>query len=72
MPFIRLKEIREMTPDEQEEKLRELKTELSRTRAKLKVGGIIDDPTRIRELRKAIARILTIQNESKHKGRDEI
>jgi large subunit ribosomal protein L29 len=59
-----------MTPEERTEKLRELKTELSRTKAKLKVGGIIDDPTRIRELRKAIARILTVQNESERMGRD--
>ena len=67
MPIIRLKEIRDMTPEEQEEKLIELKTELSRTQAKLKVGGITDDPTRIRELRKAIARILTVQNESRRR-----
>ncbi len=72
MPFIRLKEIREMTLEEQVEKLRELKTELSRTQAKTKVGGVIDDPTRIRELKKAIARILTIQNEWKHRRRDEV
>jgi large subunit ribosomal protein L29 len=71
VPFIRLKVIREMTSEERTEKLGELKTELSRTKSKLKVGGIIDDPTRIRELRKAIARILTVQNESKRLGRDE-
>lgn len=65
MPFIRLKEIREMTSEKRTEKLSELQAELSRLRAMIKGGGSIENPSRIREIRRAIARILTIENEQK-------
>jgi len=63
MPIIRVKDVRDMSPEDREKKLNELKTELVRLKTMVKAGGSIDNPARIRELRKAIARILTIQNE---------
>lgn len=63
MPIIRLKNIREMSSEDREKKVMELRTELLRLKTMVKAGGAVDNPARIRELRKAIARILTIENE---------
>jgi len=63
VPIIRVKEIRDMPREDRKKKLTELQTELVRLKTMVKAGGSIDNPARIRELRKAIARILTIQNE---------
>ena len=52
-----------MSPEERRKKLNELRAELMRLRAMVKAGGAIENPARIRELRRAIARILTIQRE---------
>jgi len=65
MPILRVKEIRDMPPRERMEKLGELRTELLRLETMIKAGGTVEDPARIRELRKTIARILTIENEKK-------
>jgi len=63
MPILRLKDIRAMSPDERRKKLDELRTELTRLKTMIKAGGSIENPARVRELRKTIARILTIENE---------
>lgn len=63
MPILRLKDIRAMPSDERKKKLGELRTELVRLKTMIKAGGSIDNPARVRELRKTIARILTIENE---------
>jgi len=63
MPILRLKDARAMSPDERRKKLDELRTELTRLETMVKAGGSIDNPARVRELRKTIARILTIENE---------
>ena len=65
MPFIRLKEIREMSSEKRVEKLDELRGELSRLRGMIKVGGSIENPSRVREIRRAIAKILTVENEER-------
>ena len=65
MPILRVKEISEMSPEERRKKLNELRAELMRIKTMTKAGGSIENTSRIRELRKAIARILTIENEEK-------
>jgi len=65
MPIMRLKEIRRMTSDDRTKKLSELKTELSRLKTMISAGGAVENFARIRELRKTIAQILTIENEHK-------
>jgi len=65
MPFLRLKEIREISSEKRVEKLVELRIELSRLRAMIAVGGSIENPSRVKEIKKAIARILTVENENK-------
>ncbi len=63
MPILRIKDIRDMSSKERKEKITELRTELARLRTMVKAGGSIDNPSRIRELHKTIARILTIETE---------
>lgn len=65
MPILRVSEIRKMSNEERERRLMELRTELMRARTIVKAGGALDNPSRIRELRRAIARILTVMNEEK-------
>ena len=67
MAILRAKEIRKMKPEEREKKLNELKAELSRSRALASSGAPLDNPKRIKELKRTIARILTIQNENKER-----
>jgi large subunit ribosomal protein L29 len=63
MPILRTKEIREMTPENRQKRLDEMQTELMRLKTMVKAGGAIENPARVRELRKTIARILTINTE---------
>jgi len=70
VPFIRVKEIRKMSVEDRSKKLEELKTELSKLHSLNKAGGAVDNPSRIREIRRAIARIMTIQNENEINVRD--
>ncbi|NLF88564.1 50S ribosomal protein L29 [Candidatus Bathyarchaeota archaeon] len=62
-PIMRMKEIEAMTPEAREQRLIDLRVELARIRTMVKAGGAVENPTRIRQLRKTIAQILTIQNE---------
>ncbi|RLI12345.1 50S ribosomal protein L29 [Candidatus Bathyarchaeota archaeon] len=65
MPILRISEIRKMSNEERERRLIELRTELMRARTIVKAGGALENPSRIRELRRAIARILTVMNEER-------
>jgi large subunit ribosomal protein L29 len=65
MAILRLKEISDMTIEAREQKLIDLRAELARMRTMVNAGGAIENPTRIRQLRKTIAQILTVQNEQK-------
>jgi len=71
MPILRTKAIREMPPEEREKNLMELRTELARLKTTVQAGGAVENPARIREIRKTIARILTIENEEQKKRREE-
>jgi len=63
MAILHTQEIRDMTPAEREAELEELETELLNSKAVKAAGGAPDNPGRIGELRKTIARIKTIQRE---------
>jgi len=65
MAIVRAKEIRGMSDDQVEKQLSDLRKELLRERAITATGGAPENPGRIRELRRTIARILTIQKEEK-------
>lgn len=63
MPGLNAKEIRKLTPAERQKKLEELYNEMSTIRIESATGGGTENPYKIRNVRKAIARILTIQHE---------
>ena len=66
--ILRPDEIRDMSIDEMRAKLRELRAELARERSVAAAGGSLENPARIHELRRTIARILTIMKEVQKKG----
>ena len=63
MARLRADELRGMGVGELKEKLRELRTELARERAAAAAGTSAENPMRIRELKRAIARVLTVIKE---------
>ena len=64
MPILRVREIRSMPVEERRKKLDEIRTELVRLKTTVASGGTIENPGRIKELRKTLARMLTIQKEA--------
>jgi large subunit ribosomal protein L29 len=60
---MRKDDIRATSSEDRRKKVIELRTELVRLKTMVKAGGSIDNPSRIRELRKTIAQILTIDSE---------
>jgi large subunit ribosomal protein L29 len=65
MVILRVKEIAALSTEDRTKKLGELRTELSRLKTMISAGGAVENPTRVRELRRAIAQILTVENEQK-------
>ncbi len=65
MPIVRVKDIVSMSAEDKTNKLYDLRAELARIRTMINAGGAVENPTKVRELRKAIAQILTVQNEEK-------
>ena len=65
MAIIRVKQINALSVEDRAKKLTDLRAELTRMRTMVNAGGAVDNPARIRELRRTIAQILTIQNEKK-------
>ena len=68
MAILRLKDIRDMSSEKRKEKITEFRTELARLKTMVEAGGSIDNPAQIRELRKTIARILTIEAEENRRN----
>lgn len=65
MAILRTSDIRKMSENEQNDELLKLNNELVRERAMTSAGGAPDNPGRIKEIKRTIARIRTIQSESK-------
>ena len=68
MAILRLKDIRDMSSDQRTAKINEFRTELARLKTMVAAGGAIDNPSQVRELRKTIARMLTIEAEEKRRN----
>jgi large subunit ribosomal protein L29 len=60
---MRIKEIRSLSSEERKDKLAELKNELMHERGVAAMGGSPPSPGKIRQLRRSIARILTVMQE---------
>lgn len=67
MAVLKVKQIREMKEEELEKKLSELRLELLKELGNVRMGRPIKNPGKIKELRRAIARILTVKREKEGK-----
>lgn len=63
MAIFRINEIRKMSKEDRKAKLNELKVELSKLMTAKAMGGSLENPSRIRLLRKTIARFHTVERE---------
>ena len=63
MAILRTSDIRKMSADERADEIKKLNDELIRERAVTSAGGAPENPGRIGEIRRTIARIKTIQIE---------
>lgn len=63
MAILHAAEIRDMTPAEREAEVEELRTELLNMKAVQAAGGAPENPGRIGELKRTIARVKTIRRE---------
>lgn len=67
MVILRSNEIREMEIQDIQKKLDELKAEYSKNISKSSAAGVNENPGKIKELKRTIARVLTIMNEKMEK-----
>ena len=70
MSILKSKKIAEMSEKDLTEKKRELQLELSKEMALSEVGGSVKTPGRIKEIKKTIARILTVQSKGNVKNKN--
>ncbi len=65
MSIFRIDEIRKMSERERKEELERLRMDLMRERGIIATGGAPENPGRVREIRRTIARIKTVEGELK-------
>ena len=58
-----IRTIREMSPEERQVKLKEMRDELMHARGQAAMGGAPPSPGKIRAMRSAVARLLTVMKE---------
>jgi len=63
LPLLKARELREKSTEELRRKLEELRNELFEERVHAALGGVARNPAKIRNLKKQIARILTVLRE---------
>jgi len=68
---IKASEIREMDKEKRDKTLKNLQYNLIKGRGEISSGGALKNPSEIKEIRRAIARIKTVENEFRKKGRNQ-
>jgi len=63
MAIFKMDELRNMSAEEIAEELKKLQSEIVRERGLVSAGGAPEKPGRIKEIRRTIARIKTVQRE---------
>jgi large subunit ribosomal protein L29 len=61
---LKIKDVRAMSQIEREKKLTSLRDDLLKIRSSKSMGGTMQDPAKIRQIRHSIARLLTVMNEN--------
>ena len=69
MAIIKTKQIKGMKPEDLNSRLKELKLELLKEMGNVKMGRATKNPGKIKEIKKAIARILTFQKVKTREGK---
>jgi large subunit ribosomal protein L29 len=62
LAILRKREMKQMLPEERKKKITELRAELTTIRTSVKSGGTVENPSRVKELRRTVARLLTADN----------
>jgi len=62
MAILRMKEIREMKPEDLNKKLSELRLELMKEIGNIRMGKASKNTGKVKQLKKAIAQILTVKS----------
>ena len=63
MAILKIDEVREKSESELREKMNDLKQEIVEERGQIETGGFAENPGRIKEMRRTIAKIKTVLNE---------
>ena len=61
---LKVKDVRDMSALEREQKIVDLKKDLFKLHSSNAMGGTLTDPSRIKQIRRAIARVKTVQREN--------
>lgn len=61
--ILKIDEIREKSEAELQEKVNDLKQEIVEEKGQIETGGFAENPGRIKEMRRTIAKIKTVLNE---------
>lgn len=72
MAVLRTKDIKKLGEKDLDKKLSELRLELTKERANIAIGASATSPGRIKEIRRAIARINTVKNDLKKHAKGQI
>ncbi len=64
-----MKEIRALSSQQLEAKVSEFRVELMKLETMAKAGGKVENPARIKEIKRTLARILTVLNQEKPSSR---
>ena len=60
---VKIDEIRKMSAIEREKKVADLRQDLFKLHSSNAMGGTLTDPSKIKQIKRSVARILTVQNE---------
>lgn len=61
------KDLKSLSKEEMEKKINELKMELMKIQTKIKIGTPPENPGQVKQIRRTIARLLTIKGEMEKK-----
>lgn len=64
MAILKTREARKQDKSELDKKVRELRLEVAKEKANIAIGAPVSSPGKMREMKKTIARILTIKREN--------
>lgn len=67
----KIKELKNLGKQQLEEKLAEIKKELQKVNAKIATKVIPDNPGNIKQLKKTVAKILTVKRQTKNKQEEK-